>query len=272
MKKILIIFCASALLMFSCQGNQSGQSESLSADTADYSGAGASQDEESVPTAADELFDDFFFNFVASRRMQMSRIDFPVPVQSGHQMDKIRRRSWKMDHFFMNQGYYTLMFNSRQEMLAMKDTAVNEAIVEKIYLDKDFVKQYIFVREHGLWNLKKIRHTLLRENTNASFLYFYRSFATDTAFQMRSLCNPVKFVGPDPDDEFNQMEGMITDGTWLAFAPELPSKMIYNIVYGTGQKVGNWKFFVVRGIANGLEMELLFRRVHGKWRLYKLTT
>ena len=182
------------------------------------------------------------------------------------------KSQWQMEHFFMRQGYYTLLFGNDEQMAHMKDTAVNKAIVEKIYLDKALVKQFYFERERGLWSLKKIRHTLLRENTNASFLYFYRSFANDTAFQLKSLCNPVRFVGPDPDDEFSQMEGMIAKDTWLAFAPELPSKMLYNIVYGTDQKVGDWKIFVVRGIANGLEMELMFRRLNGKWHLYKLTT
>lgn len=269
MKKILIALCASVLLMFSCQGNYFGKADDFATDTVDSVKTGT---EETIPLAADELFDDFFFNFIANRKLQLSRIDFPVKVYQGRKVDSIRQRKWKMDSFFMKQGYYTLMFNSRREMTAMKDTAVNKAIVEKIYLDKALVKQFYFERERGLWSLKKIRHTLLRENTNASFLYFYRSFANDTAFQLKSLCNPVRFVGPDPDDEFSQMEGMIAKDTWLAFAPELPSKMLYNIVYGTDQKVGDWKIFVVRGIANGLEMELMFRRLNGKWHLYKLTT
>ena len=82
----------------------------------------------------------------------------------------------------------------------------------------------------------------------------------------------MKFVGPDPDDDFVQMEGLITPDTWPAFAPQLPQKMIYNIVYGQPRKERDTKVFVLRGIANGLEMELRFKRVNNRWLLMKMTT
>ena len=48
--------------------------------------------------------------------------------------------------------------------------------------------------------------------------------------------------------------------------------MIYNIVYGKPHSEGNTKVFVLRGIANGLEMELTFKRMGGKWKLKKMMT
>lgn len=33
-----------------------------------------------MPKAADELFDDFLFNFAASRKLQRQRVHFPLPV------------------------------------------------------------------------------------------------------------------------------------------------------------------------------------------------
>jgi hypothetical protein len=68
------------------------------------------------------------------------------------------------------------------------------------------------------------------------------------------------------------MEGLISPDTWAAFAPQLPSKMIYNIVYGHPRQERNSKVFVLRGIANGLEMELSFKRKDGRWKLTKMTT
>jgi hypothetical protein len=68
------------------------------------------------------------------------------------------------------------------------------------------------------------------------------------------------------------MEGIITPDTWPAFAPQLPKKMIYNIIYGVPQKESDQKIFVLRGIANGMEVELFFRHRDGKWRLTKMTT
>ena len=68
------------------------------------------------------------------------------------------------------------------------------------------------------------------------------------------------------------MEGLISSDTWEAFAPELPQKMIFNIIYGQPHKSGNKKIFVLRGIANGMELEMGFVKKDGKWKLTKLTT
>ena len=105
---------------------------------------------------------------------------------------------------------------------------------------------------------------------HASFLQFYGSFASDSTVQSQHLHNPVKFVGPDPDDDFCTMTGDIEPETWPAFAPKLPNGMIYNIIYGQKYTESSQKIFVIRGIANGMETQLTFRRVKGKWLLMKL--
>ncbi len=120
--------------------------------------------------------------------------------------------------------------------------------------------------------LTLLRTIPITRDINASFLTFYHQFASDKAFQEKSLASTVQFVGPDPDDDFNMMEGIITPDTWEAFAPQLPSKMIYNIIYGKPEREGDSKVFVMRGIANGLELEMTFKRKNGDWKLTKLTT
>ena len=56
---------------------------------------------------ADELFDDFVFNFAANRRLQMKRIHFPLPeVMAGGNTVGIQREQWHMEHFFMRQDYH----------------------------------------------------------------------------------------------------------------------------------------------------------------------
>ena len=84
------------------------------------------------------------------------------------------------------------------------------------------------------------------------------------------LHNPVKFTGPDPDDDFSTMTGDIEPETWPAFAPQLPHGMIYNIIYGQKYTESSQKIFVIRGIANGPETQLTFKRIGGKWLLMKL--
>ena len=227
--------------------------------------------EQQMPKAADELFDDFIFNFAANRKLQMNRIKFPLKVVDGDEVSYIKKGQWKMEHFFMDQGYYTLIFDNMKQMDLVKDTSINNVVVEKVYLDEEKVKKYMFERLGGRWMLTSVQTNAMIQNTNASFLAFYQRFASDPDFQLESLNNPVMFTGPDPDDDFSTMTGEIAPETWSAFAPELPSGFIYNIMYGQKYTEGNQKIFVMRGIANGMEMELTFKKIDGEWKLTTLS-
>jgi hypothetical protein len=279
MKRFCIAVFAMVLLMFSCTGKKAGQPDEMSADSvADTTGMTETDTlellitETPMPRAADAMFDDFIFNFAANKRLQKERIIFPLRKTEAGKTSQIEKEKWEMEHFFMRQGYYTLLFNDDQQMALMKDTAVSEAVVEKIQLKKNRVTDYLFQRIKGAWMLKEIRVTTIEENANADFLAFYQKFSSDSAFQVKSLNETVQFVGPDPDDDFNMMEGVITPDTWEAFAPSLPAKMLYNIVYGKSQPSGKEKIFLLRGVANGLELELRFKKVGDKWKLMKMIT
>lgn len=279
MRKVFGAFFACVLLMFSCTGKQAQQvKESLTdsvADTVDSVPMDTLEQllsEIPTPKAMDEFFDDFLFNFAANKKLQKARIIFPLTVHKADKDEQIEKNKWQMERFFMRQGYYTLFFDNDEQMLLSKDTSINQAIVERILLKKNEVKDYVFNRIRGAWMLREIRETSIAENINASFLAFYQKFVSDKAFQVKSLNSMVKFVGPDPDDDFSLMEGVITPDTWEAFAPELPKKTIYNIIYGEPKSVGSEKIFILRGIANGMELELRFRKVGERWLLMKMTT
>ena len=228
-------------------------------------------EETPMPKAADELFDDFVFNFAANRKLQMSRICFPLPVYRNDKVVKnISKKNWRMEHFFMRQDYYTLIFDNQKQMDLVKDTTVSHVVIEKVFYAKKMVQQFLFNRIDGQWMMTSINYKPMYANMNASFLKFYGEFASDSTFQAEHLHNPVKFIGPDPDDDFSTMTGDIEPETWPAFAPKLPHDMIYNIIYGQKYTESNQKIFVIRGIANGLETELTFRRIGGKWMLMKL--
>ena len=277
MKKILPVFVAFTAIIFSCRGNKTGAMENVPADSDSIKDTAAVDtmemliSETPMPKAADELFDDFFFNYAANRKLQLKRTAWPLPSISGGKTTNIDKNQWKTEHFFMHQGFYTLILNNEREMRAVKDTAINVVRVEKIYLSKHYVKQYVFNRNNGLWMLDSIVSKPLAHSINASFLNFYHRFATDTAFQCRSVSDIVQFSGPDPDDDFSTMEGVLTPETWPAFAPELPTSTLYNVIYGHPHKGGNKKILVFRGISNGLEMELTFKRNGKRWLLTRLS-
>ena len=279
MRKFLTAIFASLLLMFSCKGGKtsagSGEalpdSDSVVADTVPADTMEQLISATPMPKAADELFDDFFFNFAANRKLQRSRIVFPLPVVTAGKTDYIQKKDWQTEHFFMRQGYYTLIFDDMKQMSLVKDTSVSHVVVEKVFFAKKTVKQYVFDRINGLWTMRKIVYKPLYENTNASFLKFYQRFASDAEFQLASLNNPVVYVGPDPNDDFSTVESEITPEMWPEVASEMPSDMIYNIIYGQTYTESDRKVFVIRGISNGMEVDMVFERKNGKWLLMRLT-
>ena len=113
-------------------------------------------EETPMPKTADELFDDFVFNFAGNSKLQRTRIVFPLPVITGNKTTMLQQNQWKTEHFFMNQGFYTLIFDNRKQMSLVKDTAVNHVVVEKINLNSKAVKQYVFDRTNGQWMLTSI--------------------------------------------------------------------------------------------------------------------
>ena len=233
--------------------------------------------ETAMPRTADELFDDFFFNFAASKKVQLSRTLFPLKMEKFGKASVIEKNKWKTEHFFMKQGYYTLIFNNKRSLSIMKDTAVNEVTVEHIAMTRGTVKQWHFIRNNGLWNLSNIRMITLKQHGDSEFLSFYQKFVSDTKFQQESLSETVTFTGPDPEDDFSTMTGEILPEQWPMFAPWLPSETIYNIVYSSpthksSKKETNVRFFLIRGIANGLQTDLTFVKNGGRWKLKKITT
>ncbi|WP_298638828.1 DUF4348 domain-containing protein [uncultured Prevotella sp.] len=277
-KGILFVVIASVLMVLcttaGCTGKNNSGADTAGIDSTDTTAADTLEQlitEQPMPKAADELFDDFIFNFAANRKLQFKRIKFPLRVVNGKSEKMVEKSQWKMEHFFMSQGYYTLIFDNRRQMKIVKDTSINHVVVEKIYLKRKKVKQYIFNRINGEWNLVEVNTGAMYQNNNASFLDFYQKFATDSAFQSRHLDSPIHFSGPDPDDDFSTMTGDIEPETWPAFAPELPANFIYNIIYGQQYTQSNKKILVMRGIANGMEMELTFVRKGKAWKLTRLS-
>lgn len=282
MKRYLVaLLCL--LLILACGGNKAGQTQdetpedsTMATDsTATDSIADSLADSMAnlpMPKAADELFDDFIFNFAANKNLQRERILFPLKKINGSKEELLSKEQWKTERYFMRQDFYTLLFDSERQMEIVKDTSVNHAVVEMIYFNTGAVIQHVFDRLRGAWMLTSVQTIPISQSNNASFLEFYHHFATDSIYQAESLNSSIHFEGPDPDDDFARMDGVITPETWEAFAPELPKKMIFNIIYGQPRKEGNTKLFVLRGIANGLELELTFKRSDGKWKLTKMTT
>ena len=166
MKRLLFGALALSVLMFSCKGKQA---EGVAQDAPQDTTRLAAQDtmatdtleqliaETPMPRAADELFDDFLFNFAANSRLQMERVAFPLRVIRNGDTTRVDKSKWKRERFFMHQDFYTVIFDGEKQMELVRDTSVSEAVVEKIYFNTGAVLQYQFKRIKGAWMLLEVR-------------------------------------------------------------------------------------------------------------------
>lgn len=275
---VLWVTLLSAFFLAGCFDRAPGGAESFNndlfvSDTMTVDSITETVEETPMPVAADELFDDFFFNFAASRKVQHERVKFPLPVDNYGKLSEMHQQEWRRERFFMPLGYYTLVFNDYKLTALVKDTTVNDVTVERLAMSKGSVTRWHFARVGGLWYMDRIRRMSLKQHDDASFFRFYQRFATDSVFQQESLYDPVIFTGPDPDDDFSTMTGELMPEQWPMFAPWLPSGTLYNIIYSAAPyPKTNFRVMLLRGISNGMQMEMQFVKRQGRWKLKKIST
>lgn len=276
MKKIVL--GASLLsLVCSCGGGQK-QQRSLASDSSvsdsffvanDSLGLYASEESEVVPTNADESFIDFLYNFSQNKRLQRSRILFPLSYQVAGSEEQIVEKAWKHDALFDQIEAYTVLFDNAEEMELEKDESGNEVKVEWIYLEEKEVKSYAFEREQGMWKLVEI--SLLpftpEEQSSDSFYSFYHRFTTDSLFQKRALAKPLRFSTTDPEDEFQVIDTTMDYEQWLSYQSALPT-FLTNVNYGQRLHAeSRTKVVELKGFGNGFNNTLYFERKGKEWKL-----
>ncbi|MDO4163027.1 MAG: DUF4348 domain-containing protein [Bacteroides sp.] len=278
MKKLFLGFLFLALFV-SC-GNKKTKIDPFSTftemvDSASHTGVAdtlqaAEVQEEPKPMEADELFDDFVFNYASDEALQRQRTEFPLPFYNDDTPTRIEEKDWKHDYLFTQQNCYTLLFDNEEDMDMVGDTTLTSVQVEWIFLDTRMVKKYYFERKRGMWMLEAINLRHIEKGENENFVEFYTNFAADSLYQSRHIHNPLQFITIDPDDEFSILETTMDVNQWFAFRPTLPTDRLSNINYGQkNEDLSNSKILKVNGIGNGYSNVFYFRKRGGEWELYK---
>lgn len=227
-----------------------------------------SVDEElQLPENADMLFDDFVFVFVQSRKVQLDRVRFPFPVINGNDTTWLRRENWHHETLYLNSDEYTVFFNNESQMDLEKGTELTHVDVEHLLLKEKCLDTYYFKRIKGKWWMVAKTRQPLSASPLAGFLDFYYSFATDSVYRYDHIADPLEYVAPDPEDEFEMIKGTIDKEQWQAFGPVLPYRHLTNIRYGQTYNDPNRMVMVMRGIANGMMDILTFHKQNGEWKL-----
>ncbi len=227
------------------------------------------QEEEVLPHNVDELFDDFIFNFAQSRRMQLARIAFPLPVMElDGERHTVPRHAWKHEPLFFQQDFYTVFYNSVDQMELGKSTGHEAVDVEWLQPDLSEVRTYSFERRGGVWTLTQEVKTPLEVHPLSDFIAFYSRFSTDSLFQRASIARPLHYSTFDPEDDMETLEGTLDVNQWFAFENQLPTAPFTNIRYG--QTYANPRRMVMQkcGIANGMMEAFTFeKQADGNWKL-----
>lgn len=225
---------------------------------------------EPMRTEADELFNDFIYNFASDDNLQKKRIVFPLSVYRENKRYYIDKEHWRHNSFFVKQKFYTLLFDKEKDMDLANDTALKSVQVEWLCPKTKMVQKYAFKRVKGVWLLEAIYFNHMTSNGDESFLDFYHHFVTDSLFQSRRVCQPLSFLTTNPDDDFSLINATIDVNQWFAFKPQLPVDRLSNINYGQqNSDKSNHKIVALKGVGNGFSNVLYFVKKAGKWKLYK---
>lgn len=277
MKKQIFIFCLVGWLT-SCVGGKKNadmddrpflaDSIELAADTLFIEEP--EEEEVIVPASADESFADFLYNFALDERLQLRRIIFPLPYYTDNKKDSIEKEQWVHDPLFSQQEFYTMLYDTLDDVELEKDTASTSVRIEWIDLSTRKMKRYYFERLYGWWKLEAIDDaTMSREELlHEDFYDFYARFVSDSLFQAERVAEPLVFVAPDPDDEFQIMETTLEKEQWFAFQPKLPREYLNNVNYGQRlDRTSKSRVIELRGFGNGFSNTLYFRCRNGIWKL-----
>lgn len=276
MRKLLLGFLL--LVFFISCGNKKTKIDPFTTITEMVDSAGHKADtlpqaevkEEPKPMEADELFDDFIFNYASDDVLQRQRTVFPLPYYNVDTPSKIEEQDWEHDYLFTKQSYYTMLFDREDDLDMVCDTAQKSVQVEWIYLKTRMMKKYYFERKNGMWMLEAINLREIEKGEHEDFVTFYTHFVTDSVYQSKHIHNPLQFVTIDPDDEFSILETTLEVNQWYAFRPVMPAERLSNINYGQkNEDNSKTKILKVNGIGNGYSNIFFFRKRGGKWELYK---
>jgi hypothetical protein len=186
--------------------------------------------------------------------------------------DSIEKEEWKHDPLFSQQEFYTMLYDNLDDAELEKDTASTSVRIEWIDLKTKKMKRYYFERLYGWWKLEAIDDaTMSKEDSpQEDFYEFYERFANDSLFQAERVADPLPFVAPDPDDEFQILETTIQKSQWFTFQPQLPTEFLTNVNYGQRlDKNSRTRIIELRGFGNGFSNTLYFRCRNGEWKLTK---
>lgn len=222
---------------------------------------------EQMPVSADELFDDFIFEFANLASLQKKRVHFPLPIVNKTDTTWLSKQAFKTIEVFPSSEYYTVFFANEEEQELEKQTNLTHVEINHFNVESDRCKTMYFQRQKGQWMLTMIKEESLKHNILGGFLNFYQRFVQDKAFQEHCVNVPLKFITTDPEDDFNMIEEHLSLEQWKELSAQLPQGIMTQVNYGQSFGSLDEVVMVKRGIGNGLMDIFTFEQKGTEWEL-----
>ncbi|MBO7582147.1 MAG: DUF4348 domain-containing protein [Bacteroidaceae bacterium] len=278
MRKGLVIAAAIVGLLVSCKDKKMSNAFDVEDDLEEDSIEAFVGDtlhlfqEEEPPAAVDELFDDFFYNFIDDSHFQGQRIAYPLPYKEGEDNERLTKEEWTRFDHFKNQEVLAVLYEREQDYALSKDTSMQHVGVEWIGLRNNEVEKFHFNRVNGKWMLTEIDKKKREDIPNGHFLDFYAHFISDSIYQRESLADPIKVILTSDDGEEEPQEEHLTADEWFEMKNSLPlpTHELVNVDYGQACISQNKKTLLLQGISNGMQMKFKFNKEDGGWKLKEI--
>ena len=220
----------------------------------------------------DGVFNDFLFAYLHSRILRKERTAMPLRLEHADRPTEVLDEfDAEFEFSFLSGEYFTTLYGNASQMQAEDDEELEEDSIvslQRINLNDGTIRNFLFQRENGRWQLDAIREATFADDALSDFLTFYARFCTDSLFQKQSIANPLHIVVQDPDDEEANIDGIIDADQWQTFCSEVPSGIISNI--RKGQHYGGHRLVMRKsGLSNGLQEIFTFAKERAGWRLMK---
>ena len=279
MNRFLISFTILLLFVSACNNASEDRGEVIATDSVYVDSSCYVQDtlqlfeEEVLPESADELFNDFFFNYTSDMNFKSQRQAYSLDCNMGDTVVKIHSSELDVYSELLVDDYYSIIYERDEDLAFQKDTSLNEVAVERIDLDGKQIEQYIFNRIEGKWMLTGVGRNEMDYNPNSDFLDFYKSFSSDSVYRKNCINEPLKFVLLSEIDDVEDEIQELTSDEWLAISADLPlpAGVMINIDYGQTIISKNSKLLLVEGVSNGLSLTYRFMKIDGAWNLVEVT-
>ena len=176
--------------------------------------------EESSP-AMDGVFNDFLFAYLHSRKLRKERTANPLRLEHSERPAEILEEfDPEFEFGFLSGEYFTTIYGNTSQMQAEDDEELEEDSIvslQRINLNDGTIRNFLFLREAGHWQLDAIREGTFDDDELSDFLAFYARFCADSLFQSQSIADPLRVVLQDPDDEEESIDGIINAESVLNF-------------------------------------------------------